>query len=175
MFRAGYGRIFGRLNGVNQVLTPLLPPGLLQAVSCAGVSRTGQCLGNNGVDPTHGLPHRTGRHWPLRCRTSRRPSSQPYLPGVNGNAGATDVTGSIRKYRPERTDNLTVSIQRQINKTMSLEVGYIGRIIRNEMLSLNLDSVPYMTTLGGQTFANAFAQTYFAVNAGGTLGRAAVL
>ena len=45
---------------------------------------------------------------------------------------------------------------------MSMEVGYIGRIIRNELLSINLDSVPYMTTLGGQTFANAFAQTYFA-------------
>ena len=78
------------------------------------------------------------------------------------------MTALDPKYRPERTDNLTVSLQRQINKTISMEVGYIGRIIRNELLAINLDSVPYMTTLGGQTFANAFAQTYFAVNAGGT-------
>ena len=87
---------------------------------------------------------------------------------MGGNAGAADVTVDDPHYRPERTDNLTVSLQRQINKTVSMEVGYIGRIIRNELLSINLDSVPYMTTLGGQTFANAFAQTYFAVNAGGT-------
>ena len=90
--------------------------------------------------------------------------SQPYIPGVNGNAGAADVTALDPKYRPERTDNLTVSLQRQINKTMSMEVGYIGRIIRNELLPINLDSVPYMTTLGGQTFANAFSQIYFPVN-----------
>ena len=41
VIRGGYGRIFGRLNGVNLLLVPLLPPGLLQAVSCVGVSRTG--------------------------------------------------------------------------------------------------------------------------------------
>jgi len=93
--------------------------------------------------------------------------SQPYLPGVNGNAGAADVTALDPKYRPERTDNLTVSVQRQINRTVSMEVGYIGRIIRNEMLPINLDSVPYMTTLGGQTFADAFSKIYFPVSAGG--------
>jgi hypothetical protein len=93
---------------------------------------------------------------------------QPFLPGVGGNAGASDVTAADPKYRPERTDNVTISLQRQVNKTVSMEVGYIGRLIRNELMSINLDSVPYMTTLGGQTFANAFAQTYFAVNAGGT-------
>jgi hypothetical protein len=57
-------------------------------------------------------------------------------------------------------------LQRQINKTVSMEVGYIGRMIRNELLALNLDSVPYMTTLGGQTFADAFSKIYFPVNAG---------
>ena len=30
----------------------MLPPGLLQATSCPGVSKTGQCLGANGVDPS---------------------------------------------------------------------------------------------------------------------------
>ena len=58
-------------------------------------------------------------------------------------------------------------MQRQINKTVSMEVGYIGRIIRNEMLPINLDSVPYMTTLGGQSFADAFSKIYFPVVAGG--------
>jgi hypothetical protein len=166
VIRAGYGRLFGRLNGVNQLLVPLLPPGLLQAVSCTGVSRTGQCLGNGGVDPSTAFRiGPDGLAAPLPFVSPTLP--QPYIPGLAGNAGASDVTALDPHYRPERTDNLTVSIQRQMGKHLTMEAGYIGRIIRNELLAANLDSVPYMTTLGGQTFANAFAQTYFAVNAGG--------
>jgi hypothetical protein len=41
-----------------------------------------------------------------------------------------------------------------------LEVGYIGKIIKNEYQELNIDSVPYMETLGGQQFSNAYAQLY---------------
>jgi hypothetical protein len=167
VIRAGYGRIFGRLNGVNLLLVPLLPPGLLQAVSCVGPSKAGGCLLNNGVDPS--TVFRVG----VDGNTAPLPNvsqtlSQPYFPGVNGNAGASDVTFLDPKYRPERTDNVTVTLQRQISKSMSMEVGYVGRIIRNELEALILDAVPTMMTLGGQTFASAFAQTYFAVAAGGT-------
>ncbi len=168
VLRAGYGRIYGRLNGVNLLLVPLLPPGLLQAVSCPGVSKTGQCLGNNGVDPSTvfriGVD---GNNVPLPSVSQTLP--QPYYPGVGGNAGASDVTFLDPKYRPERTDNVTVSLQRELSRSMSLEVGYVGRLIRNELLAQNLDAVPYMTTLGGQTFASAYAQAYSATPATGTL------
>ncbi len=164
VIRAGYGRIFGRLNGVNLLLVPLLPPGLLQAVSCPGVSKTGQCLGSGGVDPSSvfriGVD---GNSVPLP--TVSQTLAQPYFPGVNGNAGASDVTFLDPKYRPERTDNVTITIQRQLSKSMSMEIGYVGRIIRNEMEALNLDAVPYMMTLGGQSFSDAFAKTYFPVAA----------
>ncbi|HTS27883.1 MAG TPA: carboxypeptidase-like regulatory domain-containing protein [Bryobacteraceae bacterium] len=167
VIRAGYGRIFGRLNGVNLLLVPLLPPGLLQAVSCTGVSKGGQCLLNNGVDPSTvfriGVDGNT-----VPLPNVSQTLSQPYFPGVGGNAGASDVTFLDPHYRPERTDNFTVTLQRQISKSQSIEVGYVGRLIRNELQALNLDAVPYMMTLGGQTFASAFAQTYFAVAAGGT-------
>jgi hypothetical protein len=167
VLRAGYGRIYGRLNGVNLLLVPLLPPGLLQAVSCVGVSKTGGCLGSGGTDPSTAFRIGTdGMSAPLPPVSATLP--QPYLPGVGGNAGASDVTALDPHYRPERTDNVTVSIQRQLSTTHTLEIGYVGRKIRNELLAENLDAVPYMTTLGGQTFAAAFAQTYFAVNAGGT-------
>jgi hypothetical protein len=166
VIRAGYGRNYGRLNGVNLLLVPLLPPGLLQAVSCVGASRTQQCLGSNGVNPSTAFRIGVdGMSAPLPSVSPTLP--QPYLPGVGGNAGASDVTALDPKYRPERTDNVTVSIQRQMGKSMTLEAGYIGRIIRNEMLAINLDSVPYMTTLGGQTFANAYSNIYFPVVAGG--------
>jgi hypothetical protein len=173
VIRGGYGRIFGRLNGVNLLLVPLLPPGLLQAVSCVGVSRApvngSQCLGAGGVDPSTAFRIGVdGNNAPLP--TVSQTLAQPYYPGVGGNAGASDVNWLDPKYRPERTDNVTVTLQREVSKKMSMEIGYVGRIIRNEMLSRNLDAVPYMTTLGGQTFADAYAKTYFPVAAtSGTL------
>ncbi|MEO8369472.1 MAG: carboxypeptidase regulatory-like domain-containing protein, partial [Candidatus Solibacter sp.] len=174
VIRGGYGRIFGRLNGVNLLLVPLLPPGLLQAVSCVGVSRTGGCLGANGVDPTSAFRIGTdGLNAPLPTVSATLP--QPFFPGVNGAAGSSDVNWLDPKYRPERTDNVTLTIQRQVSQKMSLEVGYVGRIIRNEMLSRNLDAVPYMTTLGGQSFADAYSKIYFPVAAtSGTLNGAFV-
>jgi hypothetical protein len=81
VLRAGYGRLYGRQNGVIQILTPLLAPGLLQAVSCTGVSRTGQCLGNNGVDP--GTAFRVGPDGLfLPAARGFPPCLSQYLPGV---------------------------------------------------------------------------------------------
>src|SRR5262249_12098978 len=132
-----------------------------------GPSRTGGCTGNGGVDPSTVFRIGTDGN-SVQLPPVSQTLSQPYFPGVNGNAGASDVTFLDPKYRPEKTDNVTVTLQRQISKTMTMERGYVGRRIRNELSALNLDAVPYMLTLGGQTFANAFANTYFAVNAGGT-------
>jgi hypothetical protein len=42
VLRGGYGRIYGRLNGVNLVLVPLLGIGPLQPVTC-GRSELGGC------------------------------------------------------------------------------------------------------------------------------------
>jgi hypothetical protein len=41
-----------------------------------------------------------------------------------------------------------------------VEAGYIGRLIRDDFQGIDLDAVPTMTTLNGQSFASAFAQTY---------------
>ena len=43
VIRGGYSRIYGRANGVDLLLVPLLGPGLLQAVSCTIPTTTGQC------------------------------------------------------------------------------------------------------------------------------------
>jgi len=34
-----------------------------------------------------------------------------------------------------------------------MELGYIGRFINHEYQPFNVDAVPYMMTLGGQSFA----------------------
>jgi len=46
-----------------------------------------------------------------------------------------------------------------LTNKVSMEIGYIGRIINNEYLPINLNAVPYMMTKGGQTFAQAYANT----------------
>ena len=165
--RAGYGRIFSRLNGVGLVLVPLLGTGLGQAVSCIGASKTGQCLGNGGVDPTTAFRiGADGMSAPLPSVSQTLP--QPYIPGVGGNAASGSGSVLDANFRPARTDNFNVSIQREVSSHAIIEVGYIGRIIRNEWQQIDLDAVPYMTTLGGQSFASAFANTYWAVNASGS-------
>lgn len=166
VIRGGYGRIYGRLNGVNLVLVPLLGVGLLQPVTCAGASRTGQCLGAGGVDPTTAFRIGSdGNTAPLPAASQTL--SQPFFPGSQfGNATAGDVNTLDPNYRPEVTDNFTFSIQRELSSKMTLEVGYIGRLIRHEMNENNLDAVPYMMTLGGQQFSQAYANTYWALWSG---------
>jgi len=166
--RGGYGRIYGRLNGVALVLTPLLGTGLMQPVACIGASITGKCLGNGGVNPTTAFRIGSdGNAAPLPAVSQNLP--QPYLPGVGGNAPSGDGAALDPNFRPSRTDNFTFSIQRELSSHTMIEVGYIGRMIRDAYMPINLDSVPYMTTLGGQSFAQAFANLYQQVSGGQTI------
>ena len=55
--RGGYSRIFGRLNGVNLVLVPLLGTGLIQPVQC--VDPQSPTAGNGTCAGTGGLPQPT--------------------------------------------------------------------------------------------------------------------
>jgi hypothetical protein len=167
--RGGYSRIYGRLNGVNLVLVPLLGTGLGQAVSCIGAVRTpvngSQCLGPAGADPTTAFRIGTdGMSAPLPAVSPTL--AQPYYPGIAGNAAAGDGSGLDPNLKPNRSDQFDITIQREFSSHFSMEVGYVGRILRNEFQETNVDAVPTMTTLNGQSFAQAFANTYFALAAG---------
>jgi len=167
VIRAGYGRIYGRINGVNQVLVPLLGPGLLQGVICNGAvapslapagTAPGTCLGSGAATPANAFRIGTdGLTAPLPAASPTL--AQPFFPGgTNPNAG--DATALDPNYRPNRTDNINISVQRQISAKSTFEVGYIGRISRNDYMEVNLDAVPYMETLGGQSFAQAFSNLW---------------
>ena len=163
VIRGGYSRIYGRLNGVNQVLVPLLGTGIMQAVACVGASMNGQCLGTGGVNPATAF--RIGTDG-LVAPLGGAPSStlaQPYFPGVNGNLAAAPGSGLDPDTRPSVNDSFTLSIQREVSSKLFVEAGYIGKIINNEFQEINVDAVPYMTTLGGQTFANAYGNMYTAI------------
>jgi hypothetical protein len=169
VFRAGYGRIFGRQNGVNQVLVPLLGTGLIQAVQCnqvfmpnaAGAANTpnGSCSPAGLGNPTAANVFRIGvdgLNAPLSATPPTATLPQPAYPGFNISAAAAGTTLDPHT-RPNVIDSVDFTIQRQLTNKMTLEVGYIGRYINNEFLPIDLNTVPYMMNMGGQSFQSAYS------------------
>lgn len=165
VLRGGYSLTWGRLNGVNLVLVPLLGVGLLQSVSCTAPDKSGTCA-STSRNPTNIFRIGTdGSVAPLPAGSATLP--QPFFTG-GSNPQAQDATMLDPNYKPEKVHNFDFTVQRQLGRKVSLEVGYMGRKISNVFQEINLDAVPYMTTLGGQTFAQAYANLYLALAAGGT-------
>jgi hypothetical protein len=147
------------LNGVGLVLIPLLGIGLGQPVSCIGASKTGQCLGTGGVNPTTAFRIGSdGLTAPYPSVATTLP--QPSYPGTNGSAAAGGASVLDPTFRPAATYNYNVSIQREIRPKVLFEIGYIGRKITHEWQQRDINAVPTMMTLGGQSFASAYAGMY---------------
>jgi hypothetical protein len=163
VLRGGYSRIYGRLNGVDLVLVPLLGTGLIQPVQCVDPQSptvgNGTCAGTGGSTPANAFrigsgPGADGLVAPIPSPSATLP--QPDFPGFNAIAAATGEALD-RNFRPDESDQFDLTIQRQINSKTMIEVGYIGRLIRHEYQPININAVPYMMTKGGQTFAKAYA------------------
>jgi hypothetical protein len=151
--RAGYGRIYGRLNGVDLVLVPLLGVGLVQAVSCNDTNMNGTCASSQSNASTAFRVGIDGNNAPLPAAAAILP--QPAYPGYN--LGAANGEGLDPHFRPNVVDSIDLSIQRQLNQKMLVEVGYIGRLIHHEFQPYDLNVVPYMMSVGGQQFKTAYA------------------
>jgi hypothetical protein len=171
VIRGGYSRVYGRLNGVDLVLVPLLGTGLIQAVQCRqnfmpipvalGGTGAATCGSPNSAliptNPTVGNAFRVGvdgNNAPIPAASATLP--QPTLPGFNSvAAGAGEALDP--HFRPNVVDSFDLTIQRQLSSKFLLEVGYIGRRITHEYQPININAVPYMMTLGGQRFDKAYA------------------
>jgi len=158
VIRGGYGRFYDRINAIDQIAGPTLGDGFLQPVSCYGASTSGQCLGASGVDPTNAFRIRVdGNVAPFPAITQTLAS--PVQPGVN--APYTPLAESLGyNFRPGSSDQIDLSIQRQLKGDMILEVGYVGRWAKHLYQGLDLNSVPWMTKVNGQTFAQAYANLW---------------
>lgn len=122
---------------------------------------TGACLGAGNVDPTNAFRIGTdGLTAPLP--TPSATLSQPNFSGITS-AKAGDTSELDPNFKPSRSDEFTLSVQREFSPKIMLEMGYVGRILRNEYQAIDLSSVPFMTTLGGESFANAFTNVYKAL------------
>ena len=171
VIRAGYSRIYGRINGSASMLIPMLTPGLMQPATCSGPNNNGA----NGGCGTPGNPTTPlnsfrvgvdGTNAPLSAPSANLP--QPWYPGFNDVATGAGETMDP-DFHPNRSDEFTLSVQHQFGPKILAEAGYIGRIISNEIQYYSLTNVPYMMTEGGQTFANAWSQLMQATNYGTNL------
>jgi hypothetical protein len=176
VIRGGYNRIYGRLNGVDLVLVPLLGTGLIQPVQCFGPLTTGACAGAANANPMNAFRIGTdGLTAPIPAAAPTLP--QPLYPGINGvAAGAGEALDP--HFRPNVIDSFDLTIQRQLARKFLIEVGYIGRRITHEYQPININAVPYMMTLGGQRFDKAYGalvMQYCGGNAGLAGGNCAAI
>ena len=168
VIRGGYARIYGRTQGIRMAGVPANGVGIGQVMQCVGPTKTGGCSGQSGADPNTAFRIGTdGLSAPVLALPAVLP--QPYFPGVNGNPTAGDGALLDSNFKQDRSDAFNFTIQRQLSHKIVIEAGYIGRIIKNEYELINIDAVPYMTTLGGQTFANAYANLFTQVCGLGSL------
>ncbi len=161
VIRGGYSRIYGRLNGVDLVLVPLLGTGLIEPVQCqralAPVPLTNTPALCGPAKPDVSTAFRVGPDGlvaPIQGASATLP--QPVFPGVN-NASAAAGEALDPHFRPNVIDSFDLTIQRQLTNKILLEVGYIGRRITHEYQPININAVPYMMTKGGQKFSAAYA------------------
>lgn len=167
VIRGGYGREYGRLNGVDLVLSPLLGVGLIQAVQCRQALMTGTCGPNNPTAATAFRIGVDGNSAPLPVAAATLP--QPVFPGYNAIAGSASEAMDPH-FRPNVIDSFDLTIQRQLTRSTLLEVGYIGRVIHHEYQPLNLNAVPYMMNVGGQAFSGAYASLEKALGCATSVG-----
>jgi len=160
VIRGGYGRQYGRLNGVTQVLIPLLGLGLIQQTQCVDNFMPGAIAGGaacGGAQPTPSTAFRIGPDGltaPIPTPTATLP--QPDYPGIN-NTGTAAASTLDPHFRPNVIDSFDLTVQRQLSRHLTVELGYIGRRITHEFQPMALNAVPYMMTLGGQQFKQAYA------------------
>jgi hypothetical protein len=159
VIRVGYGRNYNRINGINQVQVPLQGIGIGQAVTCIGASSNGQCLGSGGVDATNAFRIGVdGLTAPLPGVPQSLP--QPYFPGLNGNGPGSGDSKLDPTLKPGHIDQFDFTIQREISSKARLEVGFLSSRSVGEQMFYGLDSVPYMTTLNGQSWEQAYVNLY---------------
>jgi hypothetical protein len=159
VIRGGYSRIYGRTQGIRMAGVPANGVGIGQVMQCISPTITGACGGQQGADPTTAFRiGKDGLTAPVLALPANLP--QPYFPGLNGNPTAGDGALLDSNFRQDRSDEFNFTVQRQLSSKMVIEAGYIGRKIANEYQLINIDAVPYMTTLNGQSFAQAFANVY---------------
>ena len=165
--RGGYGRFYGRDLGINIVSNPMLGDGFLQPVTCTGPTSPAAQAANPGLAACQGQDAATpatvfrmggnadGLAVPLPAISPTL--SSPVQPGIGATPSATLLDSMDNDFRPSDTDQIDFSVQRQFKDGTLVEVGYLGVWGHHLFQGIDMNSVPWMMTQGGQSFAQAYA------------------
>ena len=174
VIRTGYARVYDRINGVGIVMIPALGVGFGNNIQCKGPTHTSGgpvCTKTGGADPTTAFrigtdPGVGGKPGAIPIPSLVNiPSGTPLIPGVNSPFETLDF-----RIDPKRevgyADTVNLTFQRELPHNMFLEVGYVANYAKHLYQGFALSQVPYMYTLGGQTFAKAFSNIALALRGG---------
>ena len=152
--------VFDRLNGVQKVGNALQGFGFQQTLTCLGPRGRANAWGYRASDPSTvfrvGVDGATVPIPGLTASAIPPAGSRSYrLPGAN--QPQANTTYQIDPtYRPGRNHQWDVTIQRELPGHSLIEIGYIGRHANNIYNPLEVNGAPYMMTLNGQSYAQAF-------------------
>lgn len=143
VLRGGYAIVYDRTNSVSSILIPMLGVGFAQTVSVqAPTNASGQPF-RIGVDGAAPLPN---------------------VPAVSPPVVPAPFFSEIISFQMDpdfevgTNHSFDFTIQRQLPANMLVEVGWVARLGRNLVTSINFNSVPFfhVDTASSQTFAEAF-------------------
>lgn len=158
VIRAGYSKVFDRVNTVQSVLLPALGVAFAQTVNvplplcdhqgtpgpgcntAGGTAAGGFRIGIDGDAPAPGVPAVTS----------------PVVPGIPfGELISFQVDPDVKIGR---THSVNFTIQRQMPGDMIFETGWVGRFARDLTQNRNLNAAPFffVDSDSGQPFAEAF-------------------
>jgi hypothetical protein len=174
VIRAGYGRYHDRLNGVGLVMTPALGIGFGNTVQCRRPQFTGSfnVVNCDKGKTTAANAFRIGVDGSTLPLPGLSPITGSLIPGSNTGMAGANSPFEILDFRidPHRKvgveDTWTMSIERSLPGKSLLEIGYVGRVAHHLYGAGDVGQVPYMLTMGGQTFASAYDAVAKAVRSG---------
>ncbi len=176
VLRGGYARVYDRINGVGIVMIPALGVGFGNNLRCAGPQVNAGVVSCGTSNPSNAFRIGTDGTTVPMPPLANIPTGKPLIPGFLPASNSPYETLDFR-INPKRkigyADTFDLTYQRQLGQNTLLEVGYVGNYAKKLYQGYAAQQVPYMYTLGGQTFAKAWsnvAQTLIknlrAVNAG---------
>jgi hypothetical protein len=169
VIRGGYSRVYDRDAAISMLTDSVLGDGFLQPIDCSAPTAGGVCagLGNTTPSTAFRIGSGTGGNGaaaPLPPIPQTLPI--PVEPGVNS-AYISALSAGINNYLPPGyADEINITIQRQLKGNLLVEVGYVGNWDHHLYQGIDLDDVPFMMQLNGQTFANAYDNLWMALTNG---------